>query len=61
MEPLREQLLKIYANIPLNLRDEITLVFKGEPLTWNVIYLEVKADTERSKEILSELSELKLI
>ena len=61
MELLQERFLKTYANLPLNLRDDITLVFEGEPLTWNVIYLEVKGMTEKSRMILSEMSELKLI
>lgn len=61
MQHLRENFLKTYANIPLNLRDEIILVFKDKPLTWNVAYLEVKENSKASKEILQELYELKLI
>ncbi len=61
MEPSREQFLKVYANIPLNLRDEIILVFEGKPLTWNVAYLEIKANTNVSTGILRELRGLKLI
>lgn len=61
METLRENFLKVYANIPLSLRSDIILVFKDKPLTWDVIYLEVKTNTELSGEILKELKELKLI
>jgi len=61
METLRENFLKVYANLPLNVRDEIILVFEGKPLTWNVAYLEVKANTDNGTKILKELKELKLI
>ncbi len=61
MENLRENFLKVYANIPLGLRDEIILVFEDRPLTWNVAYIEVKANTDISFKILKELKELNLI
>jgi hypothetical protein len=61
METLRENFFKIYANMPLNLRDEIILVFKDKPITWNVAYVEVKANTDVSTQILKELKDLNLI
>ena len=61
METLREDFLKVFANIPLGLRDDIILVFEDKPLTWSVIYLEVKANTDLSNKILKELKELNLI
>jgi len=61
MENLRENFLKVYANIPLNLRDDIVLVFDQKPITWNVAYFEIKANTENGLKILQELKELKLI
>lgn len=52
----KEEFLKIYANIPINLRKEIILVLKGkEPITWNVAYLEINQDTQLGKEILKKL------
>lgn len=57
----RERFLKIYANIPLNLRKEIILVLENEPVTWNVAYVEVFNKTEKSKNILKKLDELSLI
>lgn len=61
MDNLRENFLKMYANIPLNLRDDIVLVFNQKTITWNVAYFEIKANTENSLKILQELKELKLI
>lgn len=59
---LRERFLKIYANLPINLRDEIILVLPDiGPITWNIVYLEVKGDTKLSKDILQKLVELKII
>ena len=61
MDTLREKFLKVYSNIPLSLRDEIILVFEGKPITWNVAYLEIKANTEIGLKILQELKSLNLI
>jgi len=58
----KEKFLKIYADLPLGLRDEIIVVLpeKG-PITWNVAFLEVEQDTALSKEILEKLNELEII
>jgi hypothetical protein len=62
MELLREKFLKTYANIPLNIRDEIIIVLDGKgPITWNVAYLEIKQNSESSELILTSLNELQLI
>lgn len=58
---LRERFLKIYANLPLTLRGEIILVLDNEPITWNVAYIEVYNNTEKSIKILKKLEELKII
>jgi len=58
---LRDRFLKIYADIPLNLRKEIVLVIDKEPITWNVSYVEISNKTEKSKKILKMLEELKII
>ncbi len=58
----KEKFFKIYADLPLGLRDEIILVLpeKG-PITWNVAFLEVEQDTALSAEILEKLNELEII
>jgi len=38
--------LKVYANIPMNLRREIILVINDEPITWNTAYVEIKNKTK---------------
>ncbi len=58
----RENFLKLYSNMPLNLRKEVILVLKEKgPISWEVAYLEVKNKTELGKIILKKLSELKII
>jgi len=61
IEGTRERFLKIYADIPLNMRKEIVMVLDKEPVTWNVVYIEVSNSTEKSKKILKILMELKII
>ncbi len=59
---LKERFLKIYANLPINLREEIILVLPGKgPITWNIAYLEIKQDTQLAEEILKKLDELSII
>ncbi len=59
---LKERFLKIYASLPINLRDEIILVLPERgPITWNIVYLEVKQNTKLSEEILKRLDELGII
>lgn len=59
---LKERFLKIYANLPINLREEIILVLPDKgPITWNIVYLEIKHDTKLGVEILKKLDELGII
>ena len=60
--PGKERFFRVYANLPLNLRDEIVLVLpKKGPITWNVAYVEIDGDTELGNTILTKLVELKII
>jgi len=61
VDGLRERFLKIYADIPLNIRKEIVSILDKEPITWNVAYVEISNSTERSKKILKILMELNII
>ncbi len=55
---LRDRFLKVYDNIPLKLRDQVCVVFDGKPLTWNVVYLEVKNKTKDMEKILEKMETL---
>lgn len=57
----REKFLKIYANLPLGVREEIVCIVDEKPITWNAAYLEVKANTKIGTEILEQLTNLEII
>jgi len=58
----REKFLKIYANLPLGVRQEIILVLdNNKPITWDVAFFEIDNDTDLSKIILGKLEKLELI
>jgi hypothetical protein len=61
---MKDKFFKFYANLPLNLRKEIVLDLgadQGGPITWEVAYREINADTELGGKILEKLIELKFI
>lgn len=53
--------MKIYANLPLSLRNEIVVVLDNEPLTWNSAYVEVLSGTPKGDEILEKLIGMEII
>jgi len=55
------QFLKIYANLPLNQRNEIIVVLGEEELTWNEAKIEIANNTEKGKEILEKLVRLGIL
>lgn len=58
----KERFFKIYANLPVNLRNEIIAVLPDVgPLTWNVAYLEISSETKLGKEIVEKLKALQII
>ncbi len=57
----KEAFFKVYANLPLNLREEVILVINNEPITWKVAYLEIDGDTKLGKQILEKLEALEII
>ncbi len=58
----KESFLKIYANLPIGVRQEIILVLDDErTLSWNAAFFEVQADTPLANEILDKLEKLQII
>lgn len=58
----QDRFLKVYANLPVNLRSEIVLILPDAgPITWNVSYVEISNKTELGKKIIQGLIELKII
>ena len=61
MEDEKAKFLKIFGNIPENLREDIIAVIEEKPYTWNVAYSEIRNDSELGKKILKALRELEVI
>ncbi|MEK7190042.1 MAG: hypothetical protein AAB666_03650 [Patescibacteria group bacterium] len=58
----KQRFYKVFANLPINLREEVILVISGKgPITWQVAFLEVDNNTELGHVILEKLSDLKII
>ncbi|MBL4841135.1 MAG: hypothetical protein JKY47_09900 [Thalassospira sp.] len=54
---------KAYSNLPINIRKEIVLDL-GEPtgpISWEVAYTEINADTTLGDQILSKLNDLGIV
>ena len=59
----RDAFFRFYANLPINVRKEVVLDLKeaSGPITWEIAYREIKADTDLGQKILNKLIELKFI
>lgn len=58
----KEKFLKVYANLPLGLRNDIVLMLDNfGPITWNAANLEVTNETVLSSTILEKLADLNII
>jgi hypothetical protein len=58
---LKTKFLQVYANLPLNQRNEIVVVIDDEPLTWHAARIEVENDTESGKDILKKLVKMGIL
>ena len=61
MEDEKAKFLKIFGNIPENIREEIIAVIEEKPYTWNVAYIEIRNNTELGPKLLKVLKELEII
>jgi len=58
----KDRFIKVYSNLPINLRNEVILVLPSTgSITWNVAFLEINGETELGKMIIDRLIELKII
>lgn len=57
----KEKFLKIYANVPISVRQEIILTIDNKPITWDVAFFEVYNNSLRAPEILEKLEKLEII
>lgn len=61
MEDKREKFLKVYANVPDGLRNDIIVIVDGKTYNWNTSYFEIKEKTKLGEKILKALEELNIL
>ncbi len=55
----KDRFIKVYSNLPINLRNEVILVLPNTgSITWNAAHLEINNETELAKMIINKLIEL---
>lgn len=57
----RAKFLRIYANIPEELRRDIIVIVEDKTYTWNTSYLEIRDNTLLGQKILKALEDTKII
>ncbi len=57
----RAKFLRVFANIPEDLRNDIIALVDDKTYTWNTAYLEIKDDTSLGKKLLKTLEENDII
>lgn len=60
-ETLKAKFLKLVANVPLPLREEIIAIIDDKPVSWNAAYGEIKQNTANAKNILEHLKNIGLV
>jgi len=58
---LKSKFLKVYANVPMPLREEIIAVVDNEPFTWASARTEVMHDTEKANKIIGQIRDIGVI
>lgn len=57
----KQRFIKVYSNLPINVRKEIIVVIDNEPITWDVAYNEVMNNTKLGSRIIEKLVKLEII
>ena len=57
----KEEFFKIYANLPIEERNNVVVVINKQPISWNIAYLEIKNDTKLGQQILKTLRDLGIL
>ena len=57
----RARFMKVYSDLPINIRREVISIIEKEPISWNVAFHEIKNETELGEKILNKLISLGFI
>lgn len=60
-EILKAKFLKLFASVPLPLRDEIIALVDNQPVSWSAAYGEIANDTDKAEIILTHLKQIGLL
>jgi len=60
-ENLKAKFLKLHANVPIPLREEIIAVIDKQTVSWNAAYGEISQDTDNAESILEHLKKIGLL
>lgn len=60
-EVLKAKFLRLFASVPLPLRNEIIALADNQPISWTAAYGEIKQDTDKAKIILTHLKQIGLL
>ena len=61
MDDKRAKFIRIFANIPEDLRNDIIVVINKKPYTWNNAFLEIRDNTDLGQKILKVLEDMGII
>jgi len=57
----KARFIKVYSDIPINIRREVIAIISEEPISWNVAFIEIKNETDLGEKILNKLIALGFI
>ena len=52
---LTVEFFKIYANLPIEERNNVVVVIDKQPISWSIAYLEIKSNTKLGQQILKTM------
>lgn len=58
---LKVEFFRIYANLPIEERNNVVVVIDKQPISWNIAYLEIKSNSKLGQQILKTLEELDIV
>ena len=57
----KERFIRVYSNLPMNVRKEIIIIIDNKPITWDVAYNEVMNNTKIGLIITEKLIKMEII
>ena len=60
-EASKAKFLKLFASVPLPLRNEIVAVVDNQPVSWSAAYGEIQQNADKAQIILTHLKQIGLL